>query len=405
MTIRRGSTSGSGSDRRLDGYPPPQNGTRRPDTTGSAVDRIEGGPSRVGTSGGLSGGVWDSLRAGADGRRSPPPPGSAHGAGQQLSPRASGYASLARPGTTEESAPGLMRQVVALEGQVRSLNETVTTQQAQASARWSATHGILQVLVSLVTHLDANQQHREAIERCHAKLAKLEPSPPTSAGMHLPPTPGSVTFGHYPPPSAWPSSSAGPPPPSSSAHPPLRSPRPSTSSSSQFFYQRPSLTAESFARGTRPDSRDDGHAYAYGAGPGTGHSYAGEGSGLGSASGSGGGAFGLPRPLSSTAGGYAFSSPRGSWQTLGGPPGSAAGEREREREPSRLGTGGGWTGLPRSDEVGPATRLPPMKSLLDGPGGEAVIVRRGHEDGPGEGKPGLGVEGDVDGEARKKIRR
>lgn len=379
----------------MDGYGGPQNGGRRPDTSGSAVDRSDGGLGRVGTSGGLSGGVWDSLRAGADGRRSPPPPGSAHGPGQQLSPRGSGYASLVRPGTTEDSAPGLMRQVVALEGQVRSLTETVAAQQAQASARWGATHGILQVLMSVVTQLDANQQHREAIERCHSNLIKLEPSPPTSAGLHMPPTPGSVTFGHYPPPSAWPTSSGGPPPPTGSTHAPLRSPRPSTSSSSQFFYQRPSLTAESFARGSRPDSRDD-HPYSYGP-PGTGQSYAGESAGTASA-------FGLPRPLSSTAGGYGYNSPRTGWQTLGGAPGSAAGEREREREPSRLGTGGGWTGLPRSDEV---TRLPPMKSLLDGPGGEAVIPRRGHEEGPGaaDTKPGLGGEADLDGEARKKVRR
>ena len=286
-----------------------------------------------------------------------------------------------------------MRQFVALEGQVRSLTETVAAQQAQSSARWSATHGIMQELFTLFTHLDTNQQHREAIERCHAKLVKLEPSPPTSAGMHLPPTPGSVTFGHYPPTTGWPASTTGPPPPSSSTHPPLRSPRPSTSSSSQFFYQRPSLTAESFARGNRPDSRDDSHPYAFGA-PGTGHSYAGESAGSANT-------FGLPRPLSSTAGGYGYNSPRTSWQTLGGAPGSAAGERERE--PSRLGTGGGWTGLPRTEE----TRLPPMKSLLDGPGGEAVIPRRGHEDGPGagEGKNGLGADGDLEGDARKKIRR
>lgn len=387
LDLRPRRESTSAADR---GYPGSASRDRRPDTTGSIADRSEASaaPVRAGTSGGLSGGVWDSLRAGADARRSPPPPSSSHNQSNG-SPHAPGFSHLPRPNTSEETPASLIRQIGALEAQVRSLTETVATQHAQAASRWQSTQGILQMLLSLVNSLDTAGIHREQAERCQASLLKLEPVPPPSAGAHLPPTPGSVGFGHYPPSSAWPSSSSGPGT-SASLHHPLRSPRPTTSSSNQFFYQRPSLTAESYARGNRPDSRDESQFHSFGPSV-SAPPYTGESS-------SGASAYGLPRPLSSSAGAYSYPSPRGSWPNA--PPGSAPGERD----PSRLGSSGpSWIGLQRSSE----NTLPPMISLLDGPGGEAVIPRRAHDDGPGAGdtKPGVSVDSDGDADSRKKIRR
>ncbi|GAA5899750.1 hypothetical protein JCM6882_005426 [Rhodosporidiobolus microsporus] len=146
----------------------------------------------------------------------------------------------------------LVRQIQALEGQVRGLGEALYATQHEAAVYRTNSYAVLHSLLGLVASMDPDGRRKEEVEACSFALAKLSPEASPSAQAHPPTFAYAPPYG-YPPP-GWSAAYPFGAPPTSLLH----SPRPSTSASQQFYYNRVPAV-ESYTRSSRGEPAPAAH--------------------------------------------------------------------------------------------------------------------------------------------------